>query len=372
MSDKEDDLQYSETDSESDYESNEVIDELYQQERQALNSYYMVNFRPQDIQAEGIELKSGPPTYVYPGLHLLQQDDLESYTSKYDTGTIHLCGYYVNKTRKTPFLEFIMRKYDKNHEKKDALSFTKYNYTKNYPITIYSNFILESISKAYKINDGMYEYKGFIQKDNQFYVFYDFSDCSIKVQDLNRDTNLWLITMDEIMNHRKVCNFPIDKEVTDFFTNEDNLELCYLTDTNNNIYETPTIAYSGTSLFKLDYMAYFGTEQTIQNEYLEEPQYYYTDYQTSFKMAGWPTKEEDVEETKGGIVRFALFLGYMKIHSQKDETESCDYDSVYINKNGHPIWALKTNERQCSLSCHYIDKTVLGKEWDENEEYYVI
>lgn len=343
-------IEYDEDNEEEEYLAS--INNMYQEERDALQAY----FNTENI--VNSEKVNEPTNYIYPGLKLLS-DDLETCANNYESGKIHICAYYVNESIQKPFLQFILRKY--GEEKNDLVTFPSFAYIKNFQTMNFCNLILAVMHKIYRVKRGMYEYKGFINKDNQFYVFYDFSPCFIAIHDLYRANDTWLVTMDEIINHKNVCNFPIDSAVSDFFTETKNIELSYLLDQNKNIIETPIVGYSTVSTNKLNFMLYFGVNETIE-EYLPDPHYYFTNYQKAFKKA-----QETDESDKSGMVRFALFPGYMRLLQEKLPDKD-SYDSVYIGDavSGNPTWALTKNDQQCPLTGHYINKTVI------EEQHYII
>ena len=375
------------SDNESDSEYSERINELYEREREALKSYLeMMDASDQGYSNERVDEmeETHIPIYAhYPGVDDLT-DDLEFETNKYENGNIHICAYYINQTGKNPFLQYILRKYDESHEtKKDLVTFPSFNYERGLPIVNYNNLIMEIMRTSYRVKTGNYEYKGFINNGNQFYVFYDFSDCLIRCHDLRRMNDLWLVTMDEIINHKKVCGFPIDNVVTEFFSDLNNLHFTYLKDNRDNIYESPIVAYAGMDSKKVDFAATFGEIQTVQGD-LPDPYYYFTNYQKAIKIGGFTkvveevTKNDnvfDIKKTRGGLVRFALFAGYVKILSEKNKVNENDdlYNSIYLNDdNGNPTWALKKYEQQCPLTCHYISKPILGEEWNSEKDYFII
>jgi len=374
----------SENDSDGDSEYSERINEMYERERDALKAYLdMMDNTPQGSSPVEMEQMHNQYCSHYPGVDALT-DDLVFATNNYENGNIHICAYYINETGKNPFLQYILRKYDESHEtKKDLVTFPSYSYERGLPIMDYNNLILEIMRTSYRIKNGDYEYKGFINNGNQFYVFYDFSECVIRCHDLRRMNDLWLVTMDEIINHKKVCGFPIDNTVTDFFSDLNNLHFTYLKDNNDNIYESPIVAYVGMEAKKVDFAATFGQHQSVQGD-LPESYYYFTDYQNAYKIGGFTKSEEDVtknnnvfdlNKNRGGLVRFALFTGYIKMPSEKDKENEHDhlYNSVYLSdENGRPSWALKKYEQQCPLTCHYINKPVLGEEWNSEKDYFII
>jgi hypothetical protein len=374
----------SDNESDGDGEYSERINEMYERERDALKAYLdMMDNTEKDSSPDEIE-ETRTQTYAhYPGVDALK-DDLEFATNNYENGNIHICAYHINKEGKDPFLQYILRKYDETHEtKKDLVTFPSFFYERGLPIMDYANLILEIIRTSYRIKTGNYEYKGFINNGNQFYVFYDFSECVIRCHDLRRMNDLWLVTMDEILNHKKVCNFPIDKKVTEFFSDLNNMHFTYLKDRCNNIYEAPIVGYVGLEEKKIDFTSCFGEPQSLQVE-LPDPYYYFTDYQKAFKVGGFKKSVEDgsiqnnvfdLKSNRSGLVRFALFTGYVKMFSEKNKENEHDhlYNSIYLSDdNGHPTWALKKYEQQCPLTCHYINKPVLGEEWNSNKDYFII
>ena len=376
------------SDDESDGEYNEQINEMYEEERAALKAYLeMVDVSEQDsseIQKQNQEQNQEQRQILarYPGVDNLT-DDLEFETNKHENGHIHICAYYINQFGKEPFLQYILKKYDETDEKKDLVTFPTFNYERGLPIMVYNNIILEMMRTSYRIKTGDYEYKGFINNGNKFYVFYDFSDCIIRCHDLRRMNDLWLVTMDEIINHKKVCNFPIDNKVTEFFSDLKNLHFTYLKDKDDNIFEAPIVGYVGLEAKKIDFVSCFGEQQTMRGE-LPDPYYYFTDYQKAFKSGSFAKSIDtdsknnsvfDLKSERGGLVRFALFTGYSKMQSEKNKTNEHDhlYNSIYISdEDGNPTWALKKYEQQCPLTCHYINKLVLGEEWNDEKDNFII
>jgi hypothetical protein len=267
-----------------------------------------------------------------------------------------------------------------------------------------------------------YNYTGYFCEDESLYVFYDVSEYSIELQELYRDDPMWLVIVDEILNHRHVCNFPIHSQVTDFFSKH--IELCMLYDKNENLIEMPVVCYNGVHESKLKFTGIFGTSKE-ENDGLVGPYYYFTSYNKSIESGGWSknksvefrnekkiTENEMGKYNKGGIVRFAIFMGdtYVALNYPNDDTDNSEFkkqilkennssierqttritdydgkwadlhDSIYIGKlelddgrilKDAPYWVVKDYNQQVPISYHYIDKRTLGNTWDENGEYYI-
>jgi hypothetical protein len=367
---------------------NENFDEQNNEIEQLLGDMFNNNIITQ-INANSIDTDTSLTNeFTYPGLHLLN-NDFTDVVNNYETGNIHICAYQINNKGLSPFLQFILRKYSKEHESNpDLLTFPSFKYIKTSEISLMCKYILGIIFACYNSSTDLYKYKGYLNIENDIYMFYDCSEYSINNHNLYRTNDLWLVLMDEIINHNKICNFSIDEMVTQFFLN--NTEFLYLKNADNINYEMPSVAYSGSHKYKLEFISVFGVEKTI-NYNLADPHFFFTNYVNAINMGGWIKNIKDKlnennecpieyygnnnkisdksgKYTYGGINRFALFLGKMKVNN--DTTDGV-YNSIYIN-NESPIWAVPTYEQQLPLTCHYIDKNGLTEFWDKNVEYFIL
>jgi hypothetical protein len=240
-----------------------------------------------------------------------------------------------------------------------------------------------------------------------------------------RKNQLWFCLIDEIINYNKVCSLNIDSSVINFFIT--NIDFCYLKNKNNENYELPIVGYIGIQPIKLNFTYTFGISVKDKNAIMG-PYYYFTDYKGSIRDGGWSETGIEVKDNdniitdneygrfkQGGIVRFALFLGKIKIienlfNDKNDNSEikkerlndknldqnmevltmrisdhdgkwSEHNDSVFLGKieldNGSylknaPIIVLKDYHQQIPLSYHYIDKSYLHEKYDENENYIIM
>jgi hypothetical protein len=339
--------------------------------------------------------------YKYNALDLLSQDYHE--IQKNDINSIVLCIYSINNQGKFPFLEFGMTKNTNRFLINNEL-FSMPSFIYDYESDIFnqSKIILDNLfylelnnSKLEKFN---YDYKGYLIDDNKLYLFIDCSKLNNQIRQLNRNTNLWFLLADEIVNHKKSCNFQINKETTDFFIK--NINFLFINDEENKEYEIPIVAYVGKPLHNLEFTAVFGQIKLNEEQYYG-PYYYFTDYKTSIRQGGWTkdynleikynkliTEKNNGKYLKGGIIKFALFLGKTKFIQEKedkvDNNWTKNYDSLYVNKiydelkldtekEKYPMWILKDYNQQVSLSYNYIDRRTLGNIWDgNNENYYVM
>jgi len=359
------------------------MNQLYEESRNDLLQYIDDNNIKHD-EDEDDEGKSILQFYDYPAVKTrLNQNTGELAQiindNGYETGTIHLCAYHVNVTGQHPFLQFILQKYNSIHEESpDLVKFPEFDYTKGVDIMALCDCLLNILFTAYsktKANQSQinsYVCNGFIQNGADFYLFFDCSSYQIESHKLSRNNDMWLTLIDEIVNYKSVCNFKIDKTVTNFFMN--NTDFIYLTDINDDNIEIPAVAYTGCHHRMLNFKLIFGQSATNDNDIIDTGAYYYfTDYYEAVKLGSWSLgkKVEIVNDNvqitdefgkydKGGIVRFAIFTGHMYYNNTSDRnatkawTMNYDYDSMYYQN----FWALKMFEQHTALTSHNIDNNL--------------
>ena len=232
------------------------------------------------------------------------------------------------------------------------------------------SFLLKSAKKDYN-------YNGSLTMDDDLYLFFDITDETMT----DIGPKLWLSLIDEIINYNNICNFQIESTVSTLFLN--NNQLLILHDTCGNPYESPIVAFSGQHDSLLNFTFVFGVSdiETSGN-------YSFTDYVYSIKNGGWSktglpeikygkliTENEYGRYIKGGIVRFALFLGKNEIINNTElltTNWTTEFDSIYYNRLGMPIWIVSKLEQQQPLSYHYIDKKSLSASFNANDVYFVL
>lgn len=344
--------------------------------------------------------------------------------------TIKITAYEIKNNKKNPYLSYLLYK----DELTESLFFPELP-------TMYQNVNSENVIKLSKLmlfnllsltNHSEFDknicFKGFYLNGRDVHIVFDLTECNLQIYDVYRTNQMWFTLLDEIVNHKNVCNFFIDSSVTNFFINND--EFIYLKNENGDNYELPVVGYigmNGINYNKVSFVYTFGNSPKDKNAILG-PYYYFTDYKNSIREGCWsetgkPVKVDDVLITdneygrykKGSIIRFGLFLGKMKMvenlpndendnsYTKKERLEDTDldknmevmtnrisdhdgkwgekYDSVFLGKteldNGEylkktPIYVLKEYEQQIPLSYHFIDKTYLKDLYDENTDYLIM
>lgn len=370
--------------------------------------------------------------YKYKGLQILK-NIFNTKTNLYDN--IYICTYDVNSDGKYPFQRFLLINTEENKMLKfPTVTMTKKNRTLHSDTYAdeFLNFVKVFLFGLFQLyidnfadfNSGL-AFNGFYEYENNLYLFFDVTNCNIKINDVYRANTLWFVTIEEIMNVKYCCDMPIAEIVTDFFIQ--NNSFCFLLDQNNNNYEIPTVGYVGKPENKLQFTFIFGETRDYNNR-MFGPYYYFTNFYSAFKD-GLISKTYNITDNitdniidlslideygyyiKGGIVRFAIFTSLTKyiennivdtidnsvIKQQRLQDKRLDqnferltmrisdydgkwtesYDSVILGKieldNGTYIpdihIVVKEDNQQIPLSYHYVDKdTLKGK----IEDYLII
>lgn len=334
---------------------------------------------------------------------------------------LYLCCYSINNSGLYPFIQYyLFKNYD------NTLSFVNINNSHYRMIPNLDTEKIISYCQSYLFSlfedNGIKkenEFKGFYYDKKEIYLFFDFTNCDLNINDIYKKSNMWLTVSTEILESY-VLDMPINKNVFNFFLN--NLHFLYLLDINNNQYEIPDVWFVGKEEHSLNFTYVFGVSNDLSG--IVGPYYYFTSYKNALIQGSWSKNNEETKfgklvtskngkYLKGGIVRFAIFSGkcLMKLNKINDiidnsETkhikleESIDnkyekmtmrlsdydglwtnnYDSVYIGNveldNGDkfdegPLLAIKNYERQIPLSYHYINNKHISDKCDK-EQYYSI
>ena len=294
-------------------------------------------------------------SYKYNGLKMLTKKDVGQYiqNSGYTQGNIYICAYQVNTSGQLPFLQFVMTR-----SKQNTMSLPIFMYTNTPNILEMCKCTLDLIlSCLTSMSIPQHKYQGFAQDGNNFYVFFDFSQYNLESQHFLLQDEVYLVLIDEFINHKQIGKYTIDKTAIDFFSI--NPELLYLTDINNNNYETPSVLYSGNIGKMVDFTYIFGVSKST-TEYFNDPQYYFTNYHNAIEQSNELKKNYENKYpgsiTTRGVIRFAVFLGSMEIYSSDHlkPGSMTDFQSIYLKNNTHSYWIVKNYEQQTSLSTHNI------------------
>lgn len=361
--------------------------------------------------------------------HLLSNVDtlLENTSMKH----VNIFAYKINKSQCKPFLSFLLHNNSTNSKLTNPRVYFFANVFRN--TEMLKSYIIKQLTgmmNSQNYNDlstDNIEVAGFYLNDeNELCVFVDLSQCQWNTYDmLFKTEKLWFGIVDEVINKHHVCNIDIDQQLIDFFISEPAFML--LKDGLGEFIETPMVSYVGKSEKQLNFIHMFGVSRAEKSRAFG-PYYYFTDYQTAAEVA---TKnlvnKEDIDfnkminderfkkESKGGVIRFAVFMKKIKyvdnnVDNELDHSETKNvrlndtkldvnyerltarisdhdgnwtnkYDSLSVGKvilddgnefkDNHYI-VLKDYEQQFPLSYHLIDKNFIDRSFERNAIYQIM
>ncbi len=348
---------------------------------------------------ENDEYNPVPPKYYnYRGKALLSLDYKQD-LFEYDN--IKIFAYTINNEKKYPFQQILLSKLATSSELMFPIvplfnNFNKNEFIDYTKVCLFGFLMLEN----YETYNDLIKFDGFYEHNNNLYLFFDLTENKVQLYDIYSNSFLWFALIDEIANHKNLCNMKISETVTEIF--QENQELCFLEDEKELIYDLPIVSYKAKSEKKLNYTYIFGETKEDKNEILG-PYYYFKDYYTAYEEAGSLIKDN----LKMGLVRFAIFTGNVKyienypndpideseIKKQRLQDPNLDqnierltirisdhdgkwvekYDSAYLgnielddgNFLNKQLVAVRDYEQQIPLSYHFINKnTLTGKKED--------
>jgi hypothetical protein len=365
------------------------------------------------------------PFYSY-GIKNFLTKDSEMFREIGSYSKIYLCIYRINTNGKYPFLQFLLS--NNGYGLLNLPNLPLSNSVNNDNLFLYSKVFLSGILNIAifedldndLIFDGFYEYK------ENLYMFFDITKFDINIDETYSSSHIRFALVDEIVNHKNVCNIPITSEINDFFIKNESINFIF--DENNEKYETPIVGYVGKKTPEQLNFTYIFGEPRQSRLHIFGSNYYFTDLKNAIKQAGWSnnnkpeylfnkliTDNENGRYIKGGVVRFALFTGktkyiennidiqnddsYIKRDRLNDTTLNSNYekmtlrisdhdsiwtkthDSLYLGKielddgsfiKESPIIVTSSYNQQVSLSFHYLNKSKLGNTFNSHSDYTIL
>jgi hypothetical protein len=350
-----------------------------------------------------------PIYYNYNVKNILNKELHDPDTELNNYNNIYLCGYNINFQGKLPFLTFLLIKtkldeylnFPKIEIHKDLNSTNLLNHTiLLLQLLLKTNFI--EFNKLVEINE-LIEFNGFYKYNNNLYIYINITKLNIQLNDIYRKNNVWFALVDEIVNHKHLCNININNEVSNYFIN--NMYFCFIKDINNLNFEIPIVNYVSKPANKLNFIYTFGQTRCADNN-IFGPYFYFTNFFNAINYSSTHIEDYNkllcTNDIKDGIVRFAIFTGLTKYveNSLNDDVDESDiktkklenstlyknidfltmritdynskwtqnYNSIYLGniqldddtilKNN--ILVLKEYNQQIPLSYHYINKKSLN------------
>jgi hypothetical protein len=362
--------------------------------------------------------------YNYGVKHNLSKD-IETIKTPDQYINIILCVYQINSNGKLPFLQYLL--VNNGYQSLTLPKLPVYTSFNKGSLVPYSQVYLSGIlqSKEFEQFSNDISFDGFYEYNDDIYMFFDITKCEINVDETYLSNHVRFGLIDEIINHKNICNIQIDYNTSIFFIK--NEWLTYLYDENDKPYEIPVVGFVGKQTEqKAKFVMTFG-ESAKNKSAIVGPYFYFTSFHKAIREGGWSHNyepetnygkvitDENGKYKKGSIVRFALFVGKTKyienspndpsdcseIKKQRMEDNELDrkrevqtlrisdhdgiwtktYDSAYLGKlelddgsflEDTPMLVLREYTQQVPLSYHFIDKTTLGYKYEENNNSYNI
>lgn len=328
---------------------------------------------------------------------------------------VHMCIYQINQTiENLPFFEFLLYIEGSDKEKGGKQFVFPYFFSRHT-----KSGLVEQCSPALIALFGQVDavkYDGYVYEKSQqrcTLVFNKrYNNHSEGVPFMKASDRWYWALSSEIFNERQLMQVAISPSVVSFFNRHPTImQLMF----NGRVMESPSALYAGQHLNYVSYMAEFGVKKASTRSHFG-PYYYFVDFIGAMRYACYAMGFEphvlddgDVlttnvhgKHTKGGVVRFAVFLGRCRaffMNGDEDRSELSMYwankdpfikaklalrdingnwtrsfNSAYVGeyelkiggktKHRIPNWTIKDYDYQIPLSCHEIDMTTVPNEYD--------
>jgi hypothetical protein len=266
--------------------------------------------------------------------HLTQDVDVIDEYEEITDGEIlvEFLVYYINHTGYKPFLEFMLFKSSED----DKLYFPNFlQSTSNYEIVENASLLLDNL-----LGEGLCSFKGRVVESptmndvksarihQRIILLYELREKNDTDMRLRHTDSIWWGTVSEIFNYRKIMFYDISNTVTDVF-------LAYPTAIkifhNEVLLETPMVFYNGSDSNTAKYNAIFSIKKA-NNESRYGPFYYFTDLYNAMRYACYDIDTGE-KNKKGGVVRFVIYPGKMKVFMKKDRPDKSEMAKYICSLN---------------------------------------
>lgn len=205
---------------------------------------------------------------------------------------------------------------------------------------MFNNIDIVQAGKIPSIKDNIFQ--GIIENTDVLVYEFEYNDADVK-KVTSKDEDI-IVTIDDIVNQKRSFNWDIDSCVTDFFKQHE--ELIYLQDDRGELVETPMSAYRGEYYKMVGVLAGLGVPRCGPYSSLG-PYYKFADYARSLRfgvvtLSGKPqyvgaekiTRGETPVFTRGGLIKYVLFLGNTKVMlNLPNDPDDDSLESIRLAKN---------------------------------------
>ena len=242
--------------------------------------------------------------------------------------------YYINKKAYKPFLEFMLYKSGDD----DTFYFPNFSQdTSAYDILENADLLLDNLFGA-----DLCTFKGrLIETDymndiksayinQRVILLYELKEKNDTVPRMKKNDTLWWATVSELINYRKILFYNISDTVTDIFLAYTQAIKLYHKE---SLIETPMVFFNGSDSNSAKYNAVFSIKKS-DNESRYGPFYYFTELYNAMRYSCYDNETHE-KYTKGGLVRFIIYPGKMKMFLEKNKPDRSEMAKYICSK--HPI-----------------------------------
>ena len=239
---------------------------------------------------------------IHAECRMLGDDELDIRKKIIREGETVIIEFEIITANLKPYIRFKLYK----HKNIDGLGFKRIKLEQG---------VIPKIDNA--VYEGLYEYDG-----NQ-YLFFKINTKEHVVNLTTSKDDFYFLIVDDIVNTKKYYDFSLDISVVNFFIKND--KFIFLVDENNAIIETPISGFRGEYYKMVGVLAGLGMVRSGPYASVG-PFFYFGNFDRSLRYAVLTVDAKPAEImgekitigdtplfTKGGIVKYALFLGNSKV-----------------------------------------------------------
>ena len=261
-----------------------------------------------DSERDPIDLLTKSSQYKYPIEYVVKKDYKELQLQNDEQ--LFICAYNVNTENLKPYLSYLLYNSDENDENIFYFPFITYN--KGIEL---QKQLTDSLVNLTKFN-VVPKLSGYIKNNDNYYFFMEISEIE---QNDKRDKNYVWSLIDELVNSQKIYNISLHDSVSQLFYK--NPDLIFLYDNQESPYEIPTIVYTGDQINVSSFNSVFGKRKDRSSINSLGDLYTFYDFDTAKEKAYDKGVDSETSDSNGGIVRYAVFTGKMKLFKKEELPE---------------------------------------------------
>jgi hypothetical protein len=244
--------------------------------------------------------------------------------------------YHINKNAYKPFLEFMLYKSSED----ETFYFPNFSQdTSSYDILENASLLLDNLFGG---GADLCEFKGRLVEspsmndiksahiNGRVILLYELKQKNNTIPRMRNSDTFWWATVSELFNSKKILFYNISDTVTDVFLAYTRAIKLYHKET---LIETPMVIFNGSDSNNAKYNAVFSISKS-NNESRYGPFYYFTDLYNAMRYSCYNIETHE-KNVKGGLVRFIIYPGKMKMFLEKNKPDRSEMAKYIYSK--HPI-----------------------------------